>query len=224
MTSEKKILEPIIRGIESRLSGYYNLDTSIHAADFLMPGIKEGADAPPGGRMLVFHDQELFIGIEFNTKTTENLADFTLEAGVNTNQLAALLVVIEEVSHFHLLIQRTRAGLETSQLELEWQAEVDKLVVLAYFNGVPAPANILHQLHATLVHSFKLRPELSEEERHRYLEATHYFDQLWKKRLLPMINSSEPSSLTPLDHPQVRKHLRMLYWQSWRGKLETLAA
>jgi hypothetical protein len=46
-------------------------------------------------------------------------------------QLDAFCQIIEGVSHFVYVVERARTGRETTQLELELQAEVDKWVVLA---------------------------------------------------------------------------------------------
>jgi hypothetical protein len=47
------------------------------------------------------------------------------------NDLDGLLQALEGVSHFVYLTERVRAGLPTTLLELELQAEVDKFVLLA---------------------------------------------------------------------------------------------
>jgi len=51
--------------------------------------------------------------------------------GEERASLDALCQIIEGVSHFVYLTERVRAGRESTQLELELQAEVDKYVVLA---------------------------------------------------------------------------------------------
>ncbi len=224
MRCDQEILKDIIRRIEMRLVHYYHLDGAINACDFLMPAVNDSAECPPAGRVLVVHEEDLFVGIEFNEVTRDRLLNLVVEDGIQGDQLAALLIVIEEVSHFHLIVQRANAGLETSQLELEWQAEVVKMVVLSGFAGHRTFPHLLHQLHATLVNAFTLRPELSKASQSRYVEATRYFDHLWKKQLLPLLNENPAALPLHLDQPHIREHLRKLYWKSWQGKLETIAA
>lgn len=54
-----------------------------------------------------------------------------LEPGSPRDDLDGLLQALEGVSHFVYLTERVRAGLPTTLLELELQAEVDKFVLLA---------------------------------------------------------------------------------------------
>lgn len=60
------------------------------------------------------------------------------------------LQVVEGVSHFVLVAERIRVGRPTSQLELELQAEVDKLVLIQHCLGAlpqHASVNLHHKLY-----------------------------------------------------------------------------
>jgi len=60
------------------------------------------------------------------------------------------LQVVEGVSHFVLVAERIRVGRPTSQLELELQAEVDKLVLIEHCLGAlpqQAAVNLHHKLY-----------------------------------------------------------------------------
>jgi hypothetical protein len=82
------------------------------------------------------------------------------------------LQLIEGVSHFVLLAERIRTGLPTSQLELELQAEVDKLVLVD--GALRLKRDRLARLHsrlyggATYLHS----ADTVEGERYRLATAS----------------------------------------------------
>lgn len=214
----------IIQQIEGRLASYYDLSLGFDAGNFLLPLVPAEKDEPPGGRLLVLTEDTLFLGVEINETAAEGIKNISPGSKINSQQLSALAVVIEEISHFHLVVQRANAGLETSKLELEWQGEVDKLVVLAHFSGGGNFAATLHRLHNILSGSFRVRTDLPAEDALRYAEATHYFECLWFRHLKPAITSAIAGNMSPLDHPEVRAHLRQLYRKSWQQKVEVLAA
>jgi hypothetical protein len=71
-------------------------------------------------------------------------------------EIDSLCQIIEGVSHFVMIAERSRAERETTQLELEMQAEVDKYVVLA--TAIARP-------HGTLdvARSHRLRAQLYDD-------------------------------------------------------------
>ena len=77
--------------------------------------------------------------------------------------LDALCQLIEGVSHFVYLAERSRTALPATQLELELQAEVDKFVVLAWL-GPPTDVTRMRELHERLYERVLwLHPACSEE-------------------------------------------------------------
>lgn len=214
----------IIRRIEQRLATFYDLSLPFEAGSFILPIVPTPLDNQPGGRLLVMNEDGLFLGVELNEAAADGVRDISPGNEMSLRQLAALSVVIEEISHFHLVVQRASAGLETSKLELEWQGEVDKLVVLAALSTGGNLGKTLHRLHDILSGSFRVRSDLPAEDAARYEEATRYFECLWFRNLKPAITSTAAANTSPLEHPAVRQYLRRLYRKSWQQKVESLAA
>jgi hypothetical protein len=78
------------------------------------------------------------------------------------------LQVLEGVSHFVLVAERIRIGRPTSQLELEFQAEVDKLVLIQQglaTHSTEFAARLHRQLYGEV--SFLHPPESEQGERYR---------------------------------------------------------
>ncbi len=78
----------------------------------------------------------------------------------------ALCAAVEGISHFLLLIERSRRDEPVRLLELEAQAEVDKFVVARLHRPERAA-----EWHARLFRDARLQPDLSEDEASRYVEA-----------------------------------------------------
>jgi hypothetical protein len=86
-------------------------------------------------------------------------------------EIDSLCQIIEGVSHFVMIAERSRAERETTHLELEMQAEVDKYVVLA--TAIARPLGALdvtrsHQLRAKLYEDVQFSHEATTEIGIRY--------------------------------------------------------
>jgi hypothetical protein len=99
------------------------------------------------------------------------------EADAKACDLDSLCQIIEGVSHFVMIAERSRAERETTHLELEMQAEVDKYVVLA--TAIARPHGTLdlaksHQLRAQLYDdvSFSHAPTTEIGMRYRLANST----------------------------------------------------
>ena len=133
----------LLEQIESFLTSYYGFESPT-ATDFLLEKetIADSLDSPqseaPRAAVCVQEttseqsdDPELFLGIYFETDLINRvLAENPLKS-LNDKNLDAFCVLVEELSHFHLIFQRALQNREVSQLELEWQGEVDKFLFSA---------------------------------------------------------------------------------------------
>lgn len=102
--------------IQERLSRFYALDNTPSVEPFVRV-VDEGRE-----RLLV--------------RTTDDGLELALELPADALEhgpidLDRTCQIVEGVSHFVLIAERARCELPTTQLELELQAEIDKLVVLA---------------------------------------------------------------------------------------------
>ena len=81
------------------------------------------------------------------------------------------LQVVEGVSHFVLVVERIRVGRPTSQLELELQAEVDKLVLIQHcLQALPQhqPQHQSQHLHHKLYGEVRFLHPAGSEQGDRY--------------------------------------------------------
>jgi hypothetical protein len=105
--------------VQAGLERVYHLDRVADVSDFVAP-----ADA--GSREALLVRQASDGGVEMRVQLPP------LGEGADGDaRLDALCQIIEGVSHFVYVADRARADRNTTQLELELQAEVDKWVVLA---------------------------------------------------------------------------------------------
>jgi len=82
--------------------------------------------------------------------------------------LDELCQVVEGVSHFLLLVERARRELQTTQLELELQAELDKFALLATLDAQPASRGRFVALHRRLFDGATFRDPAGTELGDRY--------------------------------------------------------
>jgi len=214
-------LKELTARIEGILAAYYGFEIEISAGDCLLALEPSEPDASPWGEMLAVQEDELYVGLKFNQATVDHAVVYEESEPFSSRRIAALLVIIEEVSHFHLLTQRAQFNLETTQLELEWQAEVDKLIVLSELVEERGARIILRGLHHFIVLGFKIREGLSPDEIVRYQEATRYFDLFWRDKLAPLLTQGIDFGMRK---PDVRATLRELYRLPWSEKKTIIAA
>ncbi len=127
-------VERIATALQRRIERYYRLEEAPAVVDFLQ--VRPNETTREAVRLLEADDGVLEIEV-----IAPELPD--------PPSLDAYCQLIEGVSHFVYLAERARTGLQTTQLELELQAEVDKFVVLALFRE---PFDLAHarRLHQRL--------------------------------------------------------------------------
>jgi hypothetical protein len=110
-----------------------------------------------------------------------------------------LLQALEGVSHFVYLTERVRAGLPTTLLELELQAEVDKFVLLALEGNARPDHRTQAALCDRLFERVRYLDEAGSESGDRYRLANNLAAR-FVRRLNPA-----------LGHTALRAHLRKFY-------------
>jgi hypothetical protein len=117
----------LLRRIQRQLQRFYALDAHLDVLDF----VRE-VDDDERETLLVSEQPD---AVELALLLPRRL----LDPDSPRDDGDGLLQALEGVSHFVYLTERVRAGLPTTRLELELQAEVDKFVLLA-FEGEPCDA------------------------------------------------------------------------------------
>ena len=126
----------IISSIEQDIADYYGFAILHRAEDHLvsediLPEIRRLRGKTESFRAAVYFSEtgdEFAIGVHFDPKIRASLLADNPKFSLTNRNLDAFCVLVEELSHFHLLINRASADKQISFLELEWQAEVDKLL------------------------------------------------------------------------------------------------
>jgi hypothetical protein len=126
--------------------------------------------------------------------------------------LDAICQVIEGVSHFVYVVERARLQRETTQLELELQAEVDKWVVLAESIGAfdaERSAVLRERLYERV--AFEHDEETEMGQRYRMAnEAAHRFVRRLEREYL---------SAAGQRHSELREELRRFFHEGQEEKL-----
>lgn len=126
-------VQGVARVLQRRLASYYELEQAPCITDFMVV-------AKPGQRetLLLRQGDD---GVEMRLVVPDcKLGDALVPSRLSDSYLQ----VVEGVSHFVFLCERIRTGLPTSHLELELQAEVDKLVLLSDATRVTRDPETLH--------------------------------------------------------------------------------
>ena len=106
------------RRVQLELEHFYDLEPGPDVADFVRPADDSAREA-----LLLRHQADAL----------EIALVVPARAGSSAGALDdAYLQLVEGVSHFVYVAERVRTGLQTTELELELQAEVDKFVLFAF--------------------------------------------------------------------------------------------
>lgn len=130
----------IVATVERELAEVYAFTPKANAIDHLVDRptlhmtLGDDAKTKPewdarGGVWIAGGAEDLFIGIHIDGVVSAHLAAHDPLARLANHNLDAFCVVVEEVSHFHMILNRVGRGV--SKLELECQGELDKLLVAA---------------------------------------------------------------------------------------------
>jgi len=155
-------LHETARAVQLRLERFYALEGGPHVGDFIRI-------ASSGER------EELLV------RTEEDAVELCLSLPEPSTQkhgsLDRYLQVVEGVSHFVYVAERARVALPATSLELELQAEVDKLVVLGV--GESLHGERARLLHRRLYDDVRFLHPPETEEGQRYRLANRLAAQLW---------------------------------------------
>jgi hypothetical protein len=166
----------LLRRIQRQLAHFYALEQELDVVDF----VQEVDD----GEREVLLVQERDDALELALLLPKRLLDPDSPRG----DADGLLQALEGVSHFVYLTERVRAGLPTTLLELELQAEVDKFVLLA-IEGQTRDARTRALLCERLFEQVQYLHAASSEDGERYRFANTLAAR-YVRRLAPELGSS----------------------------------
>ena len=127
--------------VEQLLATYYGFECRATVCDYLVTrpqlhaSLANAQDYPEwhaaGAVWLDDSSQDIFIAVHFDTQVGENLAACNPLRCLTNKNLPSFCVLVEEISHFHLLLNKIARGIALPRLELELQGEIDKIIVCA---------------------------------------------------------------------------------------------
>ncbi len=159
-------------------------------------------------------DNELFIGLYLQDKILNLLVEDCPFSKLSNENLHAYTVLVEELSHFHLIVHRSFNKSPISQLELEWQGEVDKLLFSAI--RLRQQSGEAHYLH--LARKLYDEAKIVSCNTERYWEATRYAAKLWYDLITYHDGIDDPS-----NSENLKLILRDLYHMPWQQKIYKIA-
>jgi hypothetical protein len=182
----------VIKIVDRALKRLYNIDPKFKAENFLLQtedSEVEESDGDtnsfsvPSGRMhaalLVRADlgntNDFSLAIYLSHALREKLKSIShWDVGSwDHQQVSAFVTLTEEISHFNYLLFHSLRGRKVSQLELELQADVDKFLIVffATIKGREVTGAFFERLYDQLFLHFRLRDELTPQQRERYENA-----------------------------------------------------
>ena len=157
-----------LRGLYRGLEALYGADSGVDPVDFLVPFAPRGA-ADELVLVREGDDGEVEIGLALADRALDRL-EANHGAALADAALADTLPVVEGLSHLLYLVEAVRRERPVSGLELETQAEVDKLA-LCLLGRWPPPEQDFARLVDRIFCQWQLLPGLGAELRERYCTA-----------------------------------------------------
>jgi hypothetical protein len=162
--SQRSNLRALFHGLEA----LYGTETGLDPHSLLLPYEAEGDEA----REILFlreDDEGLEVGLALDQDTLEHLESTPPEDVLEDERLGRTLPVLEGLSHLCYVAEAARCERPVSGLELETQAEVDKLA-LCLLHRWPRAREDFERLVDRLYYRFDLMPA-HDALRERYQTA-----------------------------------------------------
>lgn len=122
--------------VEKVLTEVYRFDALASATTHLLPDLNSGhLTLNLKYRAATIFEElndDIFIGLYIDDPLIKTLEEKPPLSQLSQDNMDAFCVLVEEVSHFHLILQRKNHDLEASHTELEFQAELDKILLAAH--------------------------------------------------------------------------------------------
>ena len=165
-----------LNSLQRHLEVIYDLHTSERVEDFVLTDralagqlLSDDRLSSAPETLLISQDRSnLAISLFLDCEVLSRLKDDSPTEVLHDGNLEDFLTVVEGVSHFLYLIWNARFQRSVTQLELELQAEVDKFITTMLFIRRQYGRAALGPLHQTLFNRFRLRADLTVEQRSRY--------------------------------------------------------
>ncbi len=139
----QKTMEDLVSHIETLLAEYYRFSPIVSATSFMLndaalssfsgsENLNSEDFSPERGSVVVVDEGEkdgVFIGLHIADSVVVGLENANPLNSLDGENLDKFCLLVEELSHFHLILNRMSEKKTVTRLELEWQAEIDKLLI-----------------------------------------------------------------------------------------------
>ncbi len=164
-------------------------------------------------RAALWHVQERdggdFIGLYYDSDIIRDLEARDPLHALSSANIDAFCVLIEEVSHLHLVLNRASADREVNHMELELQAEIDKIIICSHVLAMQTGDPHLMPLSRQIFDAAEIAADLPQ----LYWTASKLAARFWYSMLREGQNSPETCQL-------IRPRMRQFY----RGDLDRKCA
>ncbi len=210
----------MIQRIEDELASSYGFRIDVSASECLTQSEEALAMASAGDNRAILllrqspDQEELQLGLYFRPELMQILESHNPLERLDSSNLDAFCVAVEEVSHFHLVVNRAQAHQGVSRLELEWQGEIDKWLLAGAFLEKQTGDLHLPQLTRLIFDGsfcYTTQDQNLYEEAHR-LAARYCY------KLLPFLQDCPARQRAE----KLREACRETYGLQWAGKLKTI--
>lgn len=152
-------------------------------------------------------DDTAYISIHLDREVIETIANSNPYQALSNANLNDFCVVVEEVSHFHLLVNKIYHGIALPKLELELQGEIDKILICAELLYRQTGQCYLPPLVRKICDEAQISNDDRYQQANRHVASFFY-------RSLPSIKHTKSGRL--------QQFLRKNYLQPWQDKVHTL--
>ncbi len=193
----------VVSEIEGKLAEVYDLAEGYRATDFLSIQATK-TSLVPGQVLYLAENDTVFLSIEIREDIMDLLSAKNPFERLDAENLPAFFVLVEEISHFHLLVSRIERDQPVRGIELEWQGEVDKLLLASDLLFEQTASNHFFHLAKILFDQpkFQVAPHLLPA----YIEASRLAGRFWYDHFCGLQVSLLPHYGTTL---------KALYHMSW---------
>ena len=152
-------------------------------------------------------DDTVYISIHLDREVIETIANIDPYQTLSNDNINDFCVIVEEVSHFHLLVNKIHHGIALPKLELELQGEIDKIVICAEL--------LYHQTGRCY-----LPPLVRKICDEAYLNEDDHYQQA-NRHVAGFFHRSLPN-IEHIKSGRLQRFLRRNYLQPWPDKVHTL--
>ena len=193
------------------LEALYGSESGLDPHALLLPLPDDGSDVRERVLVREADDGVLELGLAIDDRTLAQLEAASVDVALSDHALGHTLPVLEGLSHVLYIAEAARRERPVSGLELETQAEVDKLAVCLLHRWAAARAQF-ERLVQRLFYSFELIADAALQERYR---TANRVALQFSRRLRPAVEAGRLEEL---------RRLLQRFWSASMTEKTALAA